>query len=754
VPLRLAIARGALGIELYEPVSLGPLEVNRLEFILPNLKFPVDLSGGIPAFRHRRGDLERVELRASLVALAAWLEHRFKNLLGPGTRRPSVWAVPDGLGIGLTTARSALAFELLWAPEDADARFVIAQVRGAAADAAAGEVGGSGTGLGAPALAFALRAVDAAFKGVGERSGRTLRIERAALRLGQALLPQFGARAPSADRVRFGLLDAEGDTLRVDLDATAPHPARSAEVVRAVELAELAREGDEALAANDLERARFAYLSALERAPRHPELVRLVAEIDLASGGRDEAALGLIVESQAATHAGIVGAELLARSGDLAGAREAVLEASRFESFAPVAALALVRLAAQEPQPRERFEALDQAVARAPALEAARWARFHARLDYRDIEGAIADAQHLEAAIRGSRARYDVCNRVAHAVREAGFPRHASGLFERALRYLPDDVDATTGLALSLLSLGRAERAVGLLERAVTLAERRGETAVEALVELAKLLARELTDVPGAIARVQQVPAGSARAVEARALEARWRAWLGDHAGASIAWGRMRETIELSRPACPEHATYLLEAATFEREVSSAPFDAERHLALALRLRPRDAELLRAFRDVHAIISAERRRHDGRAEVAPRAAEHAPAPQVPEVEPFEPAAVAASAAVAAPAPAPEIPQDPDVLEELVQRLESALRADPDNSDAALRLMLALERLGRDPELFALVSARLEDSSEAERVHVVPIAARVLERLENQAREQGSAEADLYASLRGAWLEPR
>ncbi|MFC1641624.1 hypothetical protein ACFL5O_02885, partial [Myxococcota bacterium] len=70
-PLRLTVSRGALGIELYKSVLLGPLEVAALSWLVPSLRFPVDLSGGVPAFRHRRGDLEHLALRISQTALAS-----------------------------------------------------------------------------------------------------------------------------------------------------------------------------------------------------------------------------------------------------------------------------------------------------------------------------------------------------------------------------------------------------------------------------------------------------------------------------------------------------------------------------------------------------------------------------------------------------------------------------------------------------------------------------------------------------------
>ncbi|HVY46506.1 MAG TPA: hypothetical protein VHB21_11535, partial [Minicystis sp.] len=55
--LRLALSRGLLAIELDAPYRLGPIEVTELAVSLPDVRFPVDLSGGVAKFRHRRGVL-------------------------------------------------------------------------------------------------------------------------------------------------------------------------------------------------------------------------------------------------------------------------------------------------------------------------------------------------------------------------------------------------------------------------------------------------------------------------------------------------------------------------------------------------------------------------------------------------------------------------------------------------------------------------------------------------------------------------
>ena len=98
--------------------------------------------------------------------------------------------------------------------------------------------------------------------------------------------------------------------------------------------------------ARDTERARGAYLDALERAPRHPELARVIAQIDLTHQGRAEAALGMLVDCMPATEFGAIGAELLSRVGDARGARHAILTSATAEPYAPVAAGLWQRLAA------------------------------------------------------------------------------------------------------------------------------------------------------------------------------------------------------------------------------------------------------------------------------------------------------------------------------------------------------------------------------------------------------------------------
>jgi len=586
VPLRLTVTRGVLGMELYQPIELGPLDVTRLSITLPNLKFPLDLSGGVPQFRHRRGELERAVLKSSLSRLARHFESHLGDVLGELVRPVAVFARPQGIGVGLVGQGRALAFDLLWVPEERHARFVVSDARG--------------VGLPGAALGFALRALDRVLGGLGVRRGRVISIPDAGASLARVLLPAVGARAPSARRVRFGALLIDGDTLQVELDAAFAPGEHTPLGTRALELARLVTSADDALSRGAIDEARAGYLLALEQAPRHPELVRSIADIDLQVPERAEAALGMVIESMPAIRAGLTGAELLWRVGDFDGARQALSEAAALEQYAPLAALLWCRCAERDTSVIERRNALDRAVSLSPGLSLPRLRRFAARLGHGDSAGALADAEHLEAMTTGARGKHDSNLHAARAFFAAGFVREARRCFERALRYAPDDARATAGLARTLLESGQRERATTLLARAVTLSERHGQPDADALIDLAMVLAADLKDLPQAIARARQVSAASPRYVEARRLEARWRADLGDVAGASLCFGRMREAIELSPEPPANAAQFLLEAAEFEQDVERDVLAAERHLAVALRVAPRDARIAERYRAIAA----------------------------------------------------------------------------------------------------------------------------------------------------------
>jgi tetratricopeptide (TPR) repeat protein len=580
-------------MELYEPIEIGPISVERLSLTFAGLRFPVDLSGGVPRFRSRRGELQEVLLRVRLTDLARFVQKRAGEPFGPLVKPISLWSIPGGIGVGLVAERSALAFELIWAADDAAATLVVTRARG--------------TGLGAPALAVALRICDAVIAGVGERHGRVLAIPHVAARVGRVLLPAVGARAPAAAAVRFGELFQELDELLVALDATFAPPSLSDEAARALALARLTRPADDALCESRLDEARENLLDALEQAPRHPEIVRTLCELDSAVPGRAEAALGMLVETLPAAAAGAVGAELLFASGDVSAALSALDRGATDESFAPLSALLLAR-AAELAGGSQLLYYLDRAVATAPTLAMPYRARLTARLGRGDVGGALADAEHLEAMATGSVARHAACSYAAKSLLAAGYVKEAGRSFERALRYMPDDARATAGLGRALLAAGLQARAIALFERAVTLSEQRGEPDGEALLELSRLFAEKLGDLPQAIARARHVPDSSPEAEAARHLEGQYRSRIGDRVGASLAYARLREVIELSGAKSGITIARLRDAARFELSERDDAMLAERHLALALRLAPHDADVAGEYRKAAQLLDERKRR--------------------------------------------------------------------------------------------------------------------------------------------------
>jgi hypothetical protein len=158
------------------------------------------------------------------------------------------------------------------------------------------------------------------------------------------------------------------------------------------------------------------------------------------------------------------------------------------------------------------------------------------------------------------------------------------------------------------LAGGFTSRAIALFERAVSLSERHGQPDGQALFELARLLGEQLKDLPQAIARARQVPAAAAEAEAARHLEGLYRSQIGDRVGASLAFARMRETIELNGSKNAATLARLRDAARFELGERDDLGLAERHLALGLRLAPHDPELAAEYRRTAELLDKRRRR--------------------------------------------------------------------------------------------------------------------------------------------------
>jgi tetratricopeptide (TPR) repeat protein len=620
-------------------------------------------------------------------------------------------------------AGSVLAFDVHVLVDDQDLVLVVSGARGSA--------------LPAPATAMGIGCLQTLLGPLAKRRGALFVLPRGSQTLARAILPEAGARVPTTALPWTSVSVVErGWLLQAMQGAIAAAPEDRA--VRAREAAAMLVEADDAMLSGDHGTARELCLATLERAPRHVEIVRRIVEMDAAAGGRAEAALAMLGETRGdeSAHLGALAGELLSEIGDLDAAVASLERAGESEPSPALAGRALEMAARLVRDPLEASELLDRALARSPRSSEARWARVARRLEMGRMEEAIADVEHLEAASHGGRSRYDVWARAGRLWEKAGLSAHAGVIFERALRFLPDEPSAMSGLGASLVQQGQAARGAALMARAVEIADSRNEPTGAMRLGLARALADALDDLPTAVAQVGRIDAGAPEAPLARGLEGRWRARLGDVAGAMLAFARSRDLAHSTLTAgAGEIADLLVEAAQIQEERLGDRVGAQRHLAAALRLRPVDARLRRLYREMGE-------RTIGR----PRAAEERP----DELAGFGPdeAGSATHRTVTEPpsldlSMAPEPEQDEAAVarvEELTRRLQGNARDD----EAADELIDLLQALGRGHELLALVLARLEDATPERRAVLRPKAHRALTEMAVRAEAEGRAsEAVLY-----------
>jgi tetratricopeptide (TPR) repeat protein len=704
VALRLAIGKDGLGLELARPAAVGPIDAVELTVRLPQVRFPFDVSGGVGKFRHKRGELERLAIEIDERRIARWAEAKLRGLLDAGPCVVTVDARAFGATVSVRSGVRALAFEVAAVPTRDDVAIVVHAARGAH--------------LAEPATALALRATDALLGEDAVREGARFVVSRPAEKLARRLLPEAGARAPGGDDVRlagcgesdgvvFALFTRGGAVAQVPDAATLAHEA-----------AQLARDGDDARVAGDYERARALDLAALERAPRHPEIARRIAEIDAHVGGRAEAALATLRDASA-TMLGLLAGKLLVEAGDTTGAIVALLREGERETSNPIAAFAHDEAARLTADPDEALRSLDRAVARAPRVPELRWKRAQKRLAAGRLADARADFQELEALAQGARERHAVLRKAGDVYRASGLGADAALHYERALLYRPDDADAIAGLGAAIAAEGRAARGAALLQHAIEIATRKHAPVAWMELELAKVLGDRLEDRPDAIARLRAIPDDAHEAIEARGLEGRYRVAIGDLAGAALAFARLRERAGRERSAVP----WLVEAARFEESRSDLAA-AQRHLATATAIAPDDVMLAEKLKSLGERIARE-------AGVRlPPIAEPIPIPAANE-------------------PAPAVFDEADA-EQRVETLTRGLQADPSNDAIIDELVGLLTRLGRSMDLLALLSARLEDAPPERREELLPKHREVLALLEREARDAGrEGEADLFKMAREA-----
>lgn len=366
------------------------------------------------------------------------------------------------------------------------------------------------------------------------------------------------------------------------------------------------------------------------------------------------------------------------------------------------------------PNPIDAARHLDEALAREPRSRGARWLRVAKRLEIGRPGDALADVEHIDALAHGKSAKHAVWMRAGGLWRQAGHGGQAGELFERALRYVPDDPIALAGLGVALVEVsrpgdGRDRRGITVLSSALALAERAHLPSEAICLDLARFLAERIHDFPTAIAHVSRIAPGANEAGIARGLEGRWRAHVGDVAGASIAFERLREHAQTQAPPVRDDAQtralvdFLVEGAElFEKVLHDLP-GALRCLEVALGVLPEDPGLRARHRQLR--------------------------------EQTLPCGVPSHSAVPEPMAEFDVANASARVEDLTQRL----RADPSEDVIADELAFLLERLGRSHELVALLFARLEDASAEKRARLLPRIRETLERVAEDAEVGGRLE---------------
>ncbi len=534
--LRLAVSRQGVGLEIDGPAPIGPLRVDELVWALPSVRLPADLSGGVSAFRHRRGRLLRASISGSAEELVRWAQTRLLEapLVGRASHPAlAIAPVEGGIGLCLASDEHALAWNLAWLPFGRDVRLVA--------------YGARGLGLALPAHALALQASAALLReGAVTRRGSSFTLNDPVSRLIRYLLPWVGARVPGTEGLVWSSLGGGGRWV-VAASERGLEPSPPASAALALEVALLLAPADDALAEGRWDEARQGYLRALEQAPHQPEVAARLADLDRSLGRHAELAFATLEGAGALGGASLLEGELRLACGDRDGAGVVFEAAAGAEPHAALAALALAAAAELADDEGQASALLAAAVARAPTHLGVREKRLAWALRAGDLRAALAEAERLVAATELG-ARHGRLLAVGRAFAAAGRGAEALGFFEQALRLRPEAPEALWALGQALAERGQNGRAVELLRRASEGAERAGLPLYGAHVALARALGDGLGDLSTAVARLRQVPAGVEQAAEARWLEGWYLARLGEGAEASIAFARMRDALGHAPP--------------------------------------------------------------------------------------------------------------------------------------------------------------------------------------------------------------
>jgi hypothetical protein len=224
---------------------------------------------------------------------------------------------------------------------------------------------------------------------------------------------------------------------------------------------------------------------------------------------------------------------------------------------------------------------------------------------------------------------------------------------------------------------------------------------------------------------------------------------LGDHAGAALAFARMRDAIELSQAPPSDWTQWLLEAAEWSRQTGDLQ-GAERYLTSAERVRPNLREVRQAQQLLAKEITSNNRQRKLAVELGSPAANSSEAlPTSDQTVPIALDVLPVRALVnisETPAPPFAADETADDRELRADRLSQTLLATGRLADADFELLVTdLLALGRGPQLLALLMGRYEDASADEREPLRQMLIGALNQLVAFSSEQGlEDEALLYA----------
>jgi tetratricopeptide (TPR) repeat protein len=573
--LRFEAGRGLL--TLAKPLAAGPFRLVDLELGLGRVAFPLDVSGGASAFRHRRTILRRARFRADPRDLCRLASERGGVRFSASTPDPGV------IELGVRDDFGALAARLHLLVDAGDLVAWPADVRCA--------VEGPSTAV--RRLAEALASVGAEI----DPAAGVFRLADPARRLLAETLVAGGYRLPAIEHAALARPRIEDGEAWVELGVDGGGDAeQDLDVLERARLcASVLRElaADDPRAAHDALVGLDAHVGA--RSNAGPGLSEAVARWGLVCGieqlapapDLDERATALGEDPLALS----VRLRLHLRSGALP---EAAALAERLASVEPVAdlatdALASVARAISSGDPARAHALLVRASERRPDDADVAVLRVELAERARDVSSLLSTARRALSGAYALEDRARVASAAALSLERMSRTDDAELLFREALHAAPDDPVALEGLAGLYARRGERAEAVVRLDRAARARERLGD------VERAAAIVRRAAELLVGAGRLSAAEARLERAIalfdkkpELHCALARLRSQMGAHDASTTAWEGLL-ALEGRGVAGLEHA--LVEAAAFHLDERDDAEGAAPFVESLRRIAPADVRL-------------------------------------------------------------------------------------------------------------------------------------------------------------------